>query len=77
MNSIKNVCNFLMEIFKKNQNNAERALRFTVALFLIPTPLVLGTNLYSFFLLSIGIILLFNAVDNYGLNFIGQYQNNG
>ena len=77
MNSIKNVCNFLMEIFKKNQNNAERALRFTVALFLIPTPLVLSTNLYSLFLLSVGVILLFNAVDNYGLNFIGQYQNNG
>ena len=77
MNSIKNLCKFCMEIFKKNQNNAERALRFIIALFLRPTQLVLGTNLYSLFLLSVGVILLFNAVDNYGLNFIGQYQNNG
>ena len=77
MNSIKNVCNILMEIFKKNQNNAERALRFIIALFLRPTQLVLGTNLYSLLLLSVGVILLFNEVDNFGLNFIGQYQNNG
>ena len=77
MNSIKNLCKFCMEIFKKNQNNAERALRFIIALFLRSTQLVLGTNLYSLLLLSVGVILLFNAVDNFGLNFIGQYQNNG
>ena len=75
MNSIKNVCNFLMEIFKKNQNNAERALRFIIALFLRSTQLVLGTNLYSLLLLSVGVILLFNALDNFGLDFIGKYQN--
>ena len=51
-----------MKILQTNQNNAERALRFIVALFLIPTPLVLGSASYSLLLCSVGVILLFNAV---------------
>ena len=51
-----------MEIFKTNQNNSERALRFGLALLLIPTPLVFGSKLYSLILCTVGVILLFNAV---------------
>lgn len=59
---IRGFVNSVMEIFKTNQNNAERVLRFIVALFLIPTPLVLGSTSYSLLLFSVGVILLFNAV---------------
>tara|TARA_Y100001970_G_scaffold190832_1_gene232097 strand:- start:3730 stop:3936 length:207 start_codon:yes stop_codon:yes gene_type:complete len=51
-----------MEMFNTNQNNPERALRFILALLLIPTPLVLGSNLYSIILCIVGFILLFNAL---------------
>ena len=51
-----------MEMLKTNQNNAERILRFIVALFLVPAPLVLGSTLYSLLLCSVGVILLFNAL---------------
>ena len=51
-----------MELLKTNQNNAERILRFIVALFLVPAPLVLGSTLYSLLLCSVGVILLFNAL---------------
>ena len=51
-----------MELFKPNQNKAERVLRFIVALFLIPAPLIHGPTSYSLILCAVGIILLFNAV---------------
>tara|TARA_B100000700_G_scaffold167588_1_gene185106 strand:- start:153 stop:356 length:204 start_codon:yes stop_codon:yes gene_type:complete len=51
-----------MEMLKTNQNNAERILRFIVALFLVPAPLVIGSTLYSLLLCSVGVILLFNAL---------------
>ena len=49
-------------MLKTNQNNAERILRFIVALFLVPAPLVIGSTLYSLLLCSVGVILLFNAL---------------
>ena len=51
-----------MELFKPNQNKAERVLRFIVALFLIPAPLIHGPTSYSLILCAVGIILLFNAL---------------
>ena len=51
-----------MEMFKTNQNNAERVLRFIVAMFLVPAPLVLGFTTYAIVLCSVGAILLFNAL---------------
>ena len=51
-----------MELFKPNQNKAERVLRFIVALFLIPAPLIQGPTSYSVILCAVGIILLFNAL---------------
>ena len=51
-----------MELFKPNQNKAERVLRFIVALFLIPAPLIQGRTSYSLILCAVGIILLFNAL---------------
>jgi len=60
---IRGFVNSVMEIFKTNQNNAERVLRFIVALFLIPTPLVLGSTLYSLLLCAVGGVLLFNAIS--------------
>ena len=51
-----------MKLLKKNQNNAERVLRFIIATFLVPAPLILGFTPYSIILLSIGGILLFNAL---------------
>ncbi len=51
-----------MKILKKNQNNAERILRFIIAMFLIPAPLIIGFTPYSVILISIGVILFFNAL---------------
>ena len=51
-----------MELFKPNQNKAERVLRFIVALFLIPAPIIHGSTSYSLILCAVGIILLFNAL---------------
>tara|TARA_B000000557_G_scaffold258233_1_gene252417 strand:+ start:462 stop:668 length:207 start_codon:yes stop_codon:yes gene_type:complete len=51
-----------MELFKTNQNNAERILRFIVAMFLVPAPLFLGFTTYGIILCSVGLILLFNAL---------------
>ena len=52
-----------MELFKTNQNNAERILRFIVAMFLVPAPLLLGFTTYAIVLCSVGGILLFNAIS--------------
>ena len=51
-----------MELFKTNQNTAERVLRFIVAIFLVPAPLLLGFTTYAIILCSVGVILLFNAI---------------
>ena len=51
-----------MELFKTNQNNAERILSFIVAMFLVPAPLLLGFTTYAIILCSVGLILLFNAL---------------
>ena len=52
-----------MELFKTNQNKAERILRFIVSLFLIPAPIILGSSTYTFIICSVGAILLFNAIS--------------
>ena len=52
-----------MELFKTNQNKAERILRFIVSLFLIPTPIILGFSTYAFIICGVGAILLFNAIS--------------
>ena len=50
-----------MKIFVKNQNSAERVVRFIVSVFLIPAPLIFGANLFSVAQSIVGGILLFNA----------------
>ena len=50
-----------MELFKTNQNKAERILRFIVSLFLIPAPIIQST--YTFIICGVGAILLFNAIS--------------
>tara|TARA_B100001057_G_scaffold128134_1_gene127207 strand:+ start:1977 stop:2183 length:207 start_codon:yes stop_codon:yes gene_type:complete len=50
-----------MKIFVKNQNSAERVVRFIVSVFLIPAPLIFGTNPFSVAQSIVGGILLFNA----------------
>ena len=52
-----------MDLFKTNQNKAERFLRLIVSLFLLPSPMLLGLSLYPLILCSIGVILLFNALS--------------
>ena len=51
-----------MNLLKTNQNKPERALRFILAVFLLPTPLIFGASLYAYALFGIGGILLFNAI---------------
>ena len=50
-----------MKIFVKNQNSAERVVRFIVSVFLIPAPLIFGVNPFSVAQSIVGGILLFNA----------------
>ncbi|MDG1224878.1 MAG: DUF2892 domain-containing protein [Candidatus Marinimicrobia bacterium] len=50
-----------MYLFKKNQNKAERTLRFIISLFLLPVPLFLDLSLYTLIICAIGGILMFNA----------------
>ena len=52
-----------MDIFKRNQNNSERMVRFIAGLFLIPSPLIFGKSLYSLIMLSVGGVLIFNAIS--------------
>ena len=52
-----------MELFRVNQNKAERILRFIVSLFLIPAPMVLSFSTYTFVICGVGVILLFNAIS--------------
>jgi len=51
-----------MKIFKTNQNNPERVLRFIISALLIPAPLVIEKNAYPYTLCFVGLILFFNAV---------------
>ncbi|MDB9884368.1 DUF2892 domain-containing protein [Candidatus Marinimicrobia bacterium] len=51
-----------MKIFKTNQNKAERVVRLIVSLFLIPTPLILGSSTYSIILSILGGTLFFNSI---------------
>lgn len=50
-----------MKIFVKNQNSAERLVRFIVSVFLIPAPLIFEANAFSVVQSIVGGILLFNA----------------
>ena len=50
-----------MKIFIKNQNSAERVVRFIVSVFLIPAPLIFEANAFSVVQSIVGGILLFNA----------------
>ena len=50
-----------MKIFVKNQNGAERVVRFIVSVFLIPAPLIFEVNPFSVAQSIVGGILLFNA----------------
>ena len=52
-----------MELFKTNQNKAERILRFILSLFLIPAPIIIGFSTYTFIIFGVGAILLFNAIS--------------
>ena len=52
-----------MELFKTNQNRAERVLRFIISIFLIPAPIILGSNTYTIIIGGVGLILLFNALS--------------
>ena len=53
----------IMELFKTNQNKAERILRFIVSIFLIPAPMILSLNTYTMIIGGVGLILLFNALS--------------
>ena len=52
-----------MELFKTNQNKAERILRLIVSLFLIPAPIFLDSSLYTLIICCVGGILLFNSIS--------------
>ncbi len=52
-----------MELFRTNQNKAERILRLIISLFLIPAPMILGYSTYTFIIFVVGAILLFNAIS--------------
>ena len=46
-----------------NQNKSERVARFIIALFLIPAPFIYVQNVFSIIQLSVGCVLLFNALS--------------
>ena len=52
-----------MNIIIKNQNNAERITRFTISLFLLPSPLIFGYETFPIVQSIVGGILLFNALS--------------
>ena len=52
-----------MNIIIKNQNNAERITRFTISLFLLPSPLIFGYEIFPIVQSIVGGILLFNALS--------------
>ena len=50
-------------MFETNQNKAERVLRVLISLLLLPAPLILEQNIYTFILTGVGTILLFNGLS--------------
>ena len=50
-----------MKFFITNQNKAERVVRFIVAIFLLPAPLVFHNNPFAIAQAVVGSILIFNA----------------
>ena len=46
-----------------NQNKSERVARFIIALFLIPAPFIYGQDMFSTIQLSVGCVLIFNALS--------------
>ena len=50
-----------MKFFITNQNTAERVVRFIVAIFLLPAPLVYNNNPFAIGQAIVGSILIFNA----------------
>ena len=57
-----------MKFFITNQNTAERVVRFIVAIFLLPAPLVYSNNPFAIVQAIVGGILIFNAFS--GICFI-------
>ena len=52
-----------MKLFVTNQNKPERVARFIIALFLIPGPFIYGQDMFSIIQLSVGCVLIFNALS--------------
>ena len=52
-----------MNIIIKNQNNAERITRFIISLFLLPSTLIFGYEIFPIVQSIVGGILLFNALS--------------
>jgi len=52
-----------MKFFETNQNTAERVVRFIVAIFLLPAPLVFQNNLFAISQAIVGGVLIFNALS--------------
>ena len=50
-----------MKFFETNQNTAERVVRFIVAIFLLPAPLIFKNNSFAIVQAIVGGILIFNA----------------
>ena len=50
-----------MKFFITNQNTAERVVRFIVAIFLLPAPLVYHYNPFAIAQAIVGSVLIFNA----------------
>ena len=52
-----------MNIIIKNQNNAERIPRFVISLFLLPSTLIFGYEIFPMVQSVVGGILLFNSLS--------------
>ena len=50
-----------MKLFVINQNGSERVVRFIVAIFLLPAPLVFQNNQFAIAQAIVGGVLIFNA----------------
>ena len=50
-----------MKFFTTNQNKAERVVRFIVAIFLLPAPLLFENNPFAIAQAIVGSVLIFNA----------------
>ena len=50
-----------MKFFVINQNGSERVVRFIVAIFLLPAPLVFQNNPFAIAQAIVGGVLIFNA----------------